>query len=280
MEGGEGVRTYETLVEGARTADATLVAVERGDAHAVVRMDDPERLNALSAPMTLQLLDALGELVEDDSVRAIVLTGSDPAFSAGGDLRLMRDDAHPMVDESPGGATDAWRWIRGQFGGVTRLIVKADKPFVAAVNGAAAGVGLAFALACDVIVASDQARIVPAFGRIGLVPEVGNSWLMTRRLGYQRAFELFAEGRILSGPEAGELGLVNEVVPHEELMPTALAHVERMAALPPHVVPMTKALLRQASDLTWDQAIAMEEFAEPMCFTTTGHREAVAELLG
>jgi 2-(1,2-epoxy-1,2-dihydrophenyl)acetyl-CoA isomerase len=208
-----------------------------------------------------------------------VLTGSDPAFSAGGDLRLMRDHAHPMVDGSPGGATDAWRWIRRQFGGVTRAIVKADKPVIAAVNGAAAGVGLAFALACDVIVASERARIVPAFGRIGLVPEVGNSWLVTRRLGYQRAFELFTEGRVLSGAEAGELGLVNEVVAHDALLPTALAHVERMAALPPHVVPMTKSLLRQSADMSWDQAIAMEEFAEPMCFTTTGHRDAVAELL-
>jgi 2-(1,2-epoxy-1,2-dihydrophenyl)acetyl-CoA isomerase len=274
------VTTYESLVADARAEGAELVQVERGDGHAIVRMHDPERLNALSAPLTLQLLDALESVVADTDIRAVVLTGSDPAFSAGGDLRLMRDHAHRMVDESPGGATDAWRWIRRQFGGVTRAIVKADKPVIAAVNGAAAGVGLAFALACDVIVASERARIVPAFGRIGLVPEVGNSWLMTRRLGYQRAFELFTEGRILDGTEAAEMGLVNEVVPHDELIPAALGHVARMAAAPPHVVPMTKALLRQAADMTWDQAIAMEEFAEPMCFTTTGHREAVAELIG
>jgi 2-(1,2-epoxy-1,2-dihydrophenyl)acetyl-CoA isomerase len=270
---------YRTIIESARADDRTLVRVERGDGHAVVTMDDPETLNALSAPLTLQLHDALTELAGDDAVRAVVLTGTDPGFSAGGDLRLMRDHAHPMVDSSDGGATEAWRWIRRQFGGVTRTIVKADKPFVAAVNGAAAGVGLAFALACDVIVVSERARIVPAFGRIGLVPEVGNSWLMTRRLGYQRAFELFTEGRTLTGAEAAELGLANEVVAHDELLPAALGHVERMAALPPHVAPMTKSLLRQAADLTWDQAIAMEEFAEPMCFTTTGHREAVAELL-
>ena len=271
--------TYESLVEGARSDAPALVAVERADAHAVVTMNDPETLNALSAPMTVQLLDTLTELAQDGAIRAVVLTGADPGFSAGGDLRLMRDHAHPMVDDSDGGATEAWRWIRRQFGGVVRAIVRADKPFVAAVNGPAAGVGLAFALACDVIVASERARIVPAFGRIGLVPEVGNSWLMTRRLGYQRAFELFAEGRTLSGTEAAELGLVNEAVTHEELLPAALAHVERMAALPPHVVPMTKSLLRQTADMTWDQAIAMEEFAEPMCFTTTGHREAVAQML-
>jgi 2-(1,2-epoxy-1,2-dihydrophenyl)acetyl-CoA isomerase len=271
--------TYESLVADARADERELVAMERSEAHAIVRMHDPERLNALSAPLTVQLLAALTDLAEDDGIRAVVLTGSDPAFSAGGDLNLMRDHAHPMVDESPGGATDAWRWIRRQFGGVTRTIVKADKPFVAAVNGAAAGVGLAFALACDLIVASEKARLVPAFGRIGLVPEVGNSWLVTRRLGYQRAFELFTEGRVLTGGEAHDLGLVNEVVAHDELLPVALAHVERMAALPPHVAPMTKSLLRQAADMTWDQAIAAEEFAEPMCFTTRGHREAVQAIL-
>ena len=270
---------YRTIIASARADERTLVRVERAGAHAVVTMDDPETLNALSAPLTLQLHDALAELANDDAIRAVILTGTDPGFSAGGDLRLMRDHAHPMVDSSDGGATEAWRWIRRQFGGVTRTIVKADKPFVAAVNGAAAGVGLAFALACDVIVASERARIVPAFGRIGLVPEVGNSWLMTRRLGYQRAFELFTEGRTLTGAEAADVGLANEAVAHDELLPAALGHVERMAALPPHVAPMTKSLLRQAADMTWDQAIAMEEFAEPMCFTTTGHREAVAELL-
>jgi 2-(1,2-epoxy-1,2-dihydrophenyl)acetyl-CoA isomerase len=131
-----------------------------------------------------------------------------------------------------------------------------------------------------VIVASEDARIVPAFGRIGLLPEVGTSWLLTRRLGYQRTFGLFASGRHLSGAEAAEIGLVNEVVPHERLMPAALGWVERVEGLPRHVVPMMKPLLRGAADMTWDQSLAMEEFAEPSTFTTDAHREAVAELLG
>jgi 2-(1,2-epoxy-1,2-dihydrophenyl)acetyl-CoA isomerase len=147
------------------------------------------------------------------------------------------------------------------------------------VNGAAAGVGLAFALACDLIVVSERARLVPAFGRIGLLPEVGTSWLLTRRLGYQRTFELFAGGRHLNGDEAAEIGLANAVVPHERLLPESLEWCERIEALPRHVTAMMKPLLRGAADMTWDQAIAMEEFAEPGCFTTEAHRVAVAELL-
>jgi 2-(1,2-epoxy-1,2-dihydrophenyl)acetyl-CoA isomerase len=109
---------------------------------------------------------------------------------------------------------------------------------------------------------------------------VGTSWLLTRRLGYQRTFGLFASGRHLTGAEAQELGLVNEVVTHEELMPAALRWVDSVEQLPDHVVPMMKPLLRGAADMTWEQSLAMEEFAEPSTFTTDAHRAAVAELLG
>jgi 2-(1,2-epoxy-1,2-dihydrophenyl)acetyl-CoA isomerase len=270
--------TYARTVEEARAHGDGLVLVERRGAAAVVTLNDPEKLNPLSAELTVALRDALGSVAADESLRAVVVTGADPAFSAGGDLRLMRDTAAPMID-SHGGTTEIWRWIRMEFGAIARLLVRTDKAFIAAVNGAAAGVGLAFALACDLILVSERARLVPAFGRIGLLPEVGTGWLLTRRLGYQRSFELFASGRHLSGAEAAELGLANAVVPHGELLDAAWEWCERIEGLPRHVTTMMKPLLRGAADMTWEQAIAMEEFAEPHCFTTERHRAAVAELL-
>jgi 2-(1,2-epoxy-1,2-dihydrophenyl)acetyl-CoA isomerase len=272
--------TYDLAVAAAEQNGARpLVTVERRGAHAIVTLEDPDKLNPLSAALTVQLHRALGGLAGDREIRAIVLTGRDPAFSAGGDLRMMRDMAQPMIEESPGGATEIWRWIRNQFGGIVRLITRADKAFIAAVNGSAAGVGLAFALACDVLLLSDRARIVPAFGRIGLVPEVGTSWQLTRRLGYQRTFGMFATGRHLSGREAFELGLGNELVEHDRLLPAAVQWCEQIEQLPMHVLEMSKSLLRQSADMTWEQAVAMEEFAEPMCFTTRAHRDAVRQLL-
>lgn len=270
--------TYQDTVLRARD-HRELVTVERDRAHAIVTLDDPDRLNPLSAPLTIQLHDHLAALAAEPDLKAIVITGRDPAFSAGGDLSLIRETGERLLNESPGGATDIWRWIRNQFGGIARLIARTDKAFIAAVNGPAAGVGLAFALACDVMLLSERARIVPAFGRIGLVPEVGTSWLLTRRLGYQRTFGLFASGRHLSGREAFELGLGNELVAHEELLASAKEWCERIERLPAHVLEMSKPLLRNAADLTWEQAIAMEEFAEPMCFTTQAHRDGVAELI-
>jgi 2-(1,2-epoxy-1,2-dihydrophenyl)acetyl-CoA isomerase len=270
---------YEEMTAGLGSGEQDLVEVERRGSAALVRMSDPERLNALSGELTVQLHRALDELSADPEVRAVVLTGADPAFSAGGDLRLMREVAHPMVDEGADGATAVWEWIRREFGGIAKLIARTDKAFVAAGNGAAAGVGLSFALACDLLVASERARLVPAFGRIGLLPEVGQSWLLTRRLGYQGAFELFATGRHLSGAEAHELGLVNALVPHEQLLAKAFEWCDGLDRLPRHVGKMMKPLLRGAAEMSWEQAIAMEEFAEPMCFTTQAHRDAVAALL-
>jgi 2-(1,2-epoxy-1,2-dihydrophenyl)acetyl-CoA isomerase len=272
--------TYERAVANAReNGGRPLVVVERDGAHAVVTLDDPEKLNPLSAALTVQLHEQLLALAREPGLRTIVLIGRDPAFSAGGDLRLMREVAQPMIEQSPAGATDIWRWIRNEFGGIARLIARTDKAFIAAVNGPAAGVGLAFALACDVLLLSERARIVPAFGRIGLVPEVGNSWQLTRRLGYQRTFGLFASGEHLSGQRAFELGLGNELVAHDQLLPAALRWCEQIERMPAHVLEMSKSLLRQCADLSWEQAIAMEEFAEPMCFTTSAHKDAVQELL-
>jgi len=172
------------------------VHVERDQTRAVLTLCDPERLNPLSAGLMVRLQAHVMDLTADPSLRTIVITGQDPAFCAGGDLDMIESGATAIQTASdPSDTTDAWRWTRRQFGGLVRTVTSADKIFVAAVNGAAAGVGLAFALACDVIIASERAVLVPAFGRLGLVPEVGTSWLLTRRLGYHSAMALYITGR-------------------------------------------------------------------------------------
>jgi 2-(1,2-epoxy-1,2-dihydrophenyl)acetyl-CoA isomerase len=270
--------TYEELVAEAEADPRVLVRVERAGPVATVTLDDPAKYNVLSAPLTIQLRRHLQGLVADRAIRAIILTGADPAFSAGGDVRLMTKAAGILDTED--GAVGLWRWIRREFGGIARLIAQSDTAFIAAVNGAAAGVGLAFAYASDLLIASERARLVPAFGNIGLVPEVGTSFFLTRRVGYQRAFELFVSGREVSGTEAAAMGLANHVVPHERLLDEARAWADRIVATPDAIVSLAKPLLRRAADATWEQAIAMEEFAEPMCFTTAGHKEAVRRFLG
>jgi 2-(1,2-epoxy-1,2-dihydrophenyl)acetyl-CoA isomerase len=270
------VSVYRELLRQGESATERFVDVERRGDSAVVTLNEPERLNVLSAPLVVQMKAALVELAADPAIRTVVLTGGGRGFSAGGDLKMMRLAQDHLGDAE--GSTDIWRWIRYEFGGVARLIARSDTAFVAAINGPAAGVGLAWALTCDVVLASDDALIVPAFGRLGLLPEVGTSWALTRRLGYQGAFAFFAGGVPIDARRALELGLVQEVVAPTELVAAADRWCDRIAALAPHALAMAKPLLRQAADASWDATIAMEEFAEPNCFTTAAFQETVRSM--
>ena len=248
----------------------------RGD-RAVVTLDESDRLNVLSAPLVRQLRRTLHALDADADIRTVVLTGADPGFSAGGDLKMMQVAVEQL--RAPEGVADVWRWIRREFGGIARLIAGSDTIFVAALNGAAAGVGLAWALTCDLVVASERAVIVPAFGRLGLIPEVGTSWALTRRLGYQGALAYYVRGDHIDARTALRLGLVQEVVEHDRLLAAADEWCSRIAELPPHAAAMTKPLLRAAADADWNDALTLEEFAEPTCFTTAAFADSVQAML-
>jgi 2-(1,2-epoxy-1,2-dihydrophenyl)acetyl-CoA isomerase len=248
----------------------------RGD-RAVVTLDEPERLNVLSAPLVRQLRRTLDSLVADADIRSVVLTGADPGFSAGGDLKMMRTATERLTQ--PEGVADVWRWIRREFGGIARLIAGCDTIFVAALNGAAAGVGLAWALTCDLTIASERAVIMPAFGRLGLIPEVGTSWALTRSLGYHGALAYYLRGEHIDAHTAQRLGLVQQVVAHDQLLAMADEWCSRVAAMPAHAVAMTKPLLRAAADASWNDSVTLEEFAEPTCFTTAAFAESVHTML-
>src|SRR5690349_18221229 len=269
---------YRTIVASGDDPDAPQrVRVDHRGDRAVVTLDESDRLNVLSAPLVRQLRRALVALDADADVRTVVLTGADPGFSAGGDLKMMQ--AAVERRDSAEGVADVWRWIRREFGGIARLIAGSDTIFIAALNGAAAGVGLAWALTCDIVIASERAVIVPAFGRLGLIPEVGTSWALTRRLGYQGALAYYLRGDHIDAHTALRLGLVQEVVEHERLLAVADEWCSRVADLPPHAVAMTKPLLRATSDANWNDAITLEEFAEPACFTTAAFADSVRSLL-
>jgi 2-(1,2-epoxy-1,2-dihydrophenyl)acetyl-CoA isomerase len=215
------------------------VLVERAGARATVTLCDPERLNSLSLPLATELHEALRELLVDLDLRAIVLTGADPAFSAGA-----------------GPEPSAVRLVLGE---VAKLVVDADVPVIAAVNGLAAGAGLALALACDVVLASDRACLAPAPGRVGLLSEVGVSFWLTRRLGYHRTLSLFSRGQQLSAREAAETGLVDAAVGHDELADAVSfwCAVASLSATPDGAKP----LLRAATQSGWGRATVMREFA-------------------
>jgi 2-(1,2-epoxy-1,2-dihydrophenyl)acetyl-CoA isomerase len=275
---GSAESLYQNMLADGDDADAPCrVRVEHRGDRAVVTLDEPDRLNVLSAPLVRQLRRTLQDLVTDTGVRSVVLTGVDPGFSAGGDLRMMRAAIEQLGQ--PEGVADVWRWIRREFGGIARLIAGSDTIFIAALNGPAAGVGLAWALTCDLTIASERAVIVPAFGRLGLIPEVGTSWALTRRLGYQGALAYYLRGEHIDAETAQRLGLVQQVVAHDQLLAAADEWCSRVCAMPAHAVAMTKPLLRAAADASWTDALTLEEFAEPTCFTTAAFADSVHGML-
>src|SRR3954466_6534015 len=219
------------------------VETTRDGAVLTITLNRPDVLNAFNAAMHEALAAAL-EDATDAAVRAVVLTGAGRGFCVGQDLTEFR--------ESPG---DIGERLRGNYHPNVLAIRRLEKPVIAAVNGPAAGAGLSFACACDLRLAAASANFVPAFINIGLVPDSGATFFVTRLLGYARAFEWLCSGRRLTAAEAHLWGLVSEVVEAEALSARAAELAAILAALPTRAIGMTKRLLDRAGRSTLDEQL-------------------------
>ena len=203
---------------------------------ATVTLDRPDARNALDAALKRELLAAIRAAGRDRAVRALILTGAGPAFCAGQDLReSSAPDAPPLSTV-----------LRGTYNPLILAMRGLDKPIVAAVNGVAAGAGMALALACDLRIAADTASFVLAFGRVGLVPDSGTTWFLPRLVGPARAAELALIGDPLPAADAERWGLVNRVVPADALAAEARAVAARLAAGAPRAIALTKRALNRS----------------------------------
>jgi 2-(1,2-epoxy-1,2-dihydrophenyl)acetyl-CoA isomerase len=243
-----------------------LVKFEVSNRVATVTLNDPATLNCYSPRMTGEIRTSLTLASEDRGVRAIILTGNGPAFTAGGDIRRMRDTPLPPAERH--------EFIRHEFGGIINLITNIDKPVIAAINGHAMGVGLFTALACDMQIASEKARLGTAYIKIGLTP-LGVSHILATTIGYSRAFELCALGDIIEAHQAQALGLITRVVPHDMLMPEARALALRLADGPPRALAFTKQILRRAIRAGLEEHLALGEAIQPLCLASADHKEAL-----
>jgi len=194
------------------------VTVEHRGAVALVRLNRPETLNAMTRPMAELYATTLRELDVDPGVRAIVVTGAGRGFCSGADTALLG-----------GGADGIWRHVipsREDLPGFVRILAT---PVITAVNGAVAGVGLAYMMGADVRFAAREAKITTSFAKLGLAAEYGLSWLLPRVIGVGRTLDLLLSSRVITGAEAYDLGLVEYTVPREELLDVALAYATDLA---------------------------------------------------
>jgi 2-(1,2-epoxy-1,2-dihydrophenyl)acetyl-CoA isomerase len=235
---------------------------------ALVEMNRPKALNAFNRELRVALLNAVRAASADDAVRAVVLTGAGRAFGAGADLR----------EGLPAGAV-LEQQLRDEYCPAVACIASMDKPVIAAVEGFATGVAAAHVLASDLSVMAEDAFLMLPFMNIALVPDGGLSWLLTRRLGHQRAFEVAIEGERLSAARCLELGLINRVVGKGAALAAALAWAEQIAARPRLALARTKSLIRAAAQQSLSEIQALEARHQGECVDSADCREGVAAFL-
>jgi 2-(1,2-epoxy-1,2-dihydrophenyl)acetyl-CoA isomerase len=239
---------------------------------ATIVLDRPEVLNSFNRPMAAALQQALDAAAADDAVRAVLLTGAGRAFCAGQDLA----EAMPQ-DGSPAPPIESI--VRGSYNPIVRRLRELEKPVVCAVNGVAAGAGANIALACDFVLAAENASFVQAFSRIGLVPDSGGTFLLPRLVGMARATAMTMLGDKVTAADAYTLGMIYRVVPAASLMDEARALAERLAGMPTRGLGLTKRALNAA--LANDLAAQLEVEAELQgeAGRTEDYREGVGAFL-
>jgi enoyl-CoA hydratase/carnithine racemase len=253
------------------------IAVERRDRVALVTLNRPERLNAWTPRMAVELADAIQTANDDPEIGAIVLTGAGRGFCAGADMaetfqtRIDGRDPGEDTASGEGGLPRGLDWV---------ALVRDAKPLVAAVNGAAVGVGLTMILPFDVVIASERARFGMFFIKVGLVPELASTHFLVQRMGFGRASEMCLSGRLYAADEAYEKGLADRLVPHDELIDRALAAAGEIAGNPAPQLRMIKQLLtRNGSATDLGEVQRSETALLRECWKTPEHHAAVRAFL-
>jgi 2-(1,2-epoxy-1,2-dihydrophenyl)acetyl-CoA isomerase len=242
----------------------TPLRTEIADGVATLTLNRPDALNALNSQLRRELLAALKAITRDEAVRSVVITGAGRGFCAGADLR------------GGSGERDFRAVLSAEYNPLIEALRNLPKPVVAAVNGVAAGAGVSLAFAADVIVASDEARFVPAFSRIGLVPDSGLARVLVRGVGRHRAFEILMGERQLGAGEAHDLGLVAAVVPADRLADAARELAQRLAQGPTISIGLTKRLLNAAEDESLADQLKAEAALQDLAGRSEDHAEGVA----
>jgi len=253
--------------------------VERSDGLVTVTFSRPHRKNALNAANWADLDAVLREVARNPRDRALLLTGADGNFSAGADLSGGAGDGAAGKSGLTGQEQQAVVHEMRVVGEIARQLHRLPKPTLAVVDGVAVGVALGLALACDLIIASDRARFSAIFIRRGLALDGGNSWTLPRAVGLRRAKQMAFFGDMVSAADALTWGLINEVVPADELSKTGREWGRRLAAAPTTAISLIKRQLDDSALLTFEQAVEMEAQAQHISYTTSDVREGITAFL-
>ncbi|WP_143309571.1 enoyl-CoA hydratase-related protein [Chitinophaga vietnamensis] len=240
-----------------------LIDIQRGIA--TITLNRPDVYNAFNDPLSYELQDALKQAEKDPNVRVVILTGAGKAFSSGQDLKATLDTGKRSLSES----------LHMRYNPIIRAIRNMPKPVICKLNGVAAGAGCSLALACDLIIASEAATMIEIFVNIALVLDSGSSYFLPRTVGYHRAFELATKASKISATEALQLGLVNKVVPANELDAAVQTEAEYYANAPTKAIALMKKMLTKGLTETLDQTLEYEAYCQEIAGNSADYAEGV-----
>ncbi|MEE8337886.1 MAG: enoyl-CoA hydratase-related protein [Dehalococcoidia bacterium] len=250
-------------------AQEVLYSVE--DRIATITLNRPERMNSFSGGLVSGWAEGIRRATEDDGVRVVVVTGNGRAFCAGADLKASAED-DPILQQArtPGERRNSLRFSVHR---VPQALEYLDKPYIAAVNGAAVGAGMDMASMADIRIASDQARFGMSYVNVGLVPGDGGAWLLQRIVGTPKALELIWSGDLFDADEALKIGYVNRVVPHDELLDETYALARKLADGPPVAMQLAKRLVYRAQNQNFMEGLEAAQAAMTIVQSTEDARE-------
>lgn len=254
----------------------SLITTEKRGHIAILTLNRPESMNALGAPGDGdQVAEACAAINADQTIRCVILTGAGRAFSAGGDVKAMK----AREGAFGGGGVGIRDNYRNNIHRIVRAVYGLEVPSIAAVNGAAIGLGCDVACMTDIRISSADAKFGVTFLKLGLIPGDGGAWLLPRTIGMSRASELLFTGDVISAQKAEQWGLVSQVVEAEALMPAAIAMAEKIAQQPPHALRLAKSLLKHGQNTTYDTLLEMSAASQAIAHLTEDHMEGVSALL-
>ena len=242
------------------------IILTKADGVAVIQMNNPKAMNALEDELSAELLSAYKDVAADPAVGAVILTGAEKAFCAGGDLKKL-NEGFPTAEAG-------YDYMKS-FREMVTTFLNMPKPTIAADNGFAVGAGFCIAMQADLILASDKAKFGMAFANVGLIPDLAGLYTLPRLVGLQRAKELVFTGRTIGAEEAGAMGIVNRVVPHEQLLDEAQKLARRLADGPRVALRMAKNVMNDSINMTLEQLLDLEPHAQSICFQSEDHKIGV-----
>ncbi len=242
-------------------------SVEQGVA--TIALNRPDVYNALNDEITYELQDALKAVSKDEQVRVVVLTGEGKAFCSGQDLKAASGDQKRSFLQS----------LHKRYNPIISAMRNLPKPIVCRLNGVAAGAGCSLALACDVIVASEDATLIEVFINIGLVPDSGSSYFLPRTVGMNRAFELCSMGNRVKASEAVSIGLINRAVPASELDSAVKFYTDYFAKAPTKSIGLIKKMLNKSVTSTLEEMLEYEAYCQEIAGTSSDYKEGVTAFL-